>query len=44
MPESPRWLVLSGAGLSTAVDALRRTKGSAASEAGKEPGRDGAPF
>ena len=32
LPESPRWLQLSGAGPAAVVDALRRTKGGAASE------------
>lgn len=33
LPESPRWLLLSGSGEDAAVDALRRAKGRASSEA-----------
>lgn len=32
LPDSPRWLLLSGAGRSAAMDALRKTKGKAARE------------
>jgi hypothetical protein len=34
LPESPRWLLLSGAGPAAGAAALRRTKGSSGSEAG----------
>lgn len=38
LPESPRWLLLSGAAPAEATDALRRAKGGAADEAVIEVG------
>lgn len=38
LPESPRWLLLSGAGPKAAVAALRRTKGSVANDAAVQVG------
>ncbi|KAI3424105.1 hypothetical protein D9Q98_009466 [Chlorella vulgaris] len=41
LPESPRWLLLSGAGPKAAVAALRRTKGSVANDAAVQVEVDG---